>query len=46
MTHYRKKPVIIEAELGFVLDLPRFILALLGSVGVSSGLRFDLAIPE
>lgn len=27
-------PVIIEAELGFVLDLPAFILALLGSVGV------------
>ena len=27
-------PVIIEAELGFVLDLPRFILSLLGSVGV------------
>jgi hypothetical protein len=27
-------PVIIEAELGFVLDLPAFTLTLLGSVGV------------
>ena len=27
-------PVIVEAELGFVLDLPAFILSLLGSVGV------------
>lgn len=27
-------PVIIEAEIGFVLDLPRFLIALLGSVGV------------